>query len=135
MLKKILKVSGIVLLVLILLAFLLPLFFKGKIMTIAREQINDHVNARVDFKDIDISLFRHFPRLGVGLDNLQVVGVDAFSKDTLISAKQLDVALNLFSLFSGSEIKIYSITINQPRIHAIVNADGKANWDISKPDT
>ncbi len=135
MLKKILKISGILLLVLILLAFLIPLFFKGKIMAIAREQTNNHVNARVDFKDIDISLFRHFPRLAVGLNNLQVVGVDAFSKDTLISAKQLDVALNLLSLFSGSGIKIYSITIDQPRIHAIVNADGKANWDISKPDT
>ncbi|MEO6963220.1 MAG: hypothetical protein ABIY90_14690, partial [Puia sp.] len=93
MLKKILKISGILLLVLILLAFLIPLFFKGKIMAIAREQTNNHVNARVDFKDIDISLFRHFPRLAVGLNNLQVVGVDAFSKDTLISAKQLDVAL------------------------------------------
>src|SRR6185437_5635129 len=135
MLKKVLKVSGILLLVLILLAFLIPYFFKGKIMTIVREQINNHVNARVDFEDIDISLFRHFPRLSAGLENLQVVGMDAFSKDTLISARQMDMAIDLFSLFGGSGMKIYSITIDRPRIHAIVNANGKANWDISKPDT
>ncbi len=135
MLKKSFKISGIVLLVLIVLAFLIPLFFKSKIMAVAREQINKHVNAKVDFKDIDISLFRHFPRLAVGLDNLQVVGIDNFSKDTLIAAKQIDVALNLFSLFGNSEMKIYSITVDEPRIHALVNAEGKANWDIAKPDT
>ncbi len=135
MAKKVLKISGIVLLVLIVLAFVLPFFFKGKIMAIAREQINKNVNARVDFKDINLSLFRHFPRLAVGLENLQVIGTDAFSKDTLIAARQIDVAVNLFSLFGGSEMKISSITIDEPRIHAIVHADGKANWDISKPDT
>lgn len=135
MAKKILKISGIVLIVLIVLAFALPFFFKGKIMKIARDQINKNVNARVDFKDIDLSLFRHFPRLAVGLNNLQVIGVGDFSRDTLIAAKQIDVALNLFSLFGGSGMKIYSISVDEPRIHAIVHADGKANWDISKPDT
>ena len=32
-------------------------------------------------------------------------------------------------------MNIYSITMDKPRIHAIVNKEGKANWDISKPDT
>ena len=61
MLKKIGKIAGIVLLVLLLLAFLVPIFFKGKILAIVRKQINDHVNAQVSFKDVDLSLFRHFP--------------------------------------------------------------------------
>ena len=39
------------------------------------------------------------------------------------------------SLFSGSQMKIYSITVDKPRIHALVNKDGKTNWDITKPDT
>ncbi|HEX5024183.1 MAG TPA: AsmA family protein, partial [Agriterribacter sp.] len=135
MMKKVLKITGIVLLVLIVVAFALPFMFKGKIMTIAKTQINKNINAQVDFKDIDISLFRHFPRLAVGLENLQVIGTGDFSKDTLIAAKQIDVALNLMSLFGGSEMTIYSVTIDEPRIHAIVDKDGKANWDITKPDT
>ena len=52
-----------------------------------------------------------------------------------MAARQIDVALNLMSLFSGNQMKIYSITIDEPRIHAIVNKDGKANWDITMPDT
>ncbi|HMH34852.1 MAG TPA: hypothetical protein VK543_17575, partial [Puia sp.] len=112
MLKKIAKISGIVLIVLIALAFTLPFLFKGKIMAIVRTEINKNVNASVDFKDINISLFRHFPRLAVGLERLQVVGTGDFEKDTLIAAKQIDVALNLMSLFGGSDMKIYNVTID-----------------------
>ncbi len=135
MLKKTLKISAILLTVLLAVAFTLPFLFKGKILAIAREQVNKNVRARVDFSDVDISLFRHFPRLAVGLENLQIVGTEAFSKDTLISANRIDVAVNILSLFGGSEISIYSITIDKPRIHAIVNKDGLANWNISLPDT
>jgi hypothetical protein len=135
MVKKILKITGIVVLALIIIAFLLPLLFKGKIMEIAKKEINQNLNARVDFKDVDISFFRHFPHVAAGLENLQVIGTGDFSKDTLLSAKKIDVALNFMSLFGDAEMKIYSITVDNPRIHAIINKDGKANWDITKPDT
>jgi len=135
MLKKTLKISAILLAVLITTAFTVPFLFKGKILAIARKEVNSHIHASVNFSDVDISLFRHFPSLAVGLDNLQVVGTDAFSKDTLVAASRVDVAVNILSLFGGSDINIYSISIYNPRIHAIVNKDGKANWDISQPDT
>src|SRR5450432_4740169 len=135
MLRKTIKVSAIVIVILLALAFTLPLLFKGKILTLAREQVNKNINARVDFSDVDISLFRHFPRLAVGLENLQVVGAESFSQDTLIAASRIDVAVNLFSLFGGSDMNIYSITVDKPRIHVTVHKDGKANWDISRPDT
>lgn len=135
MLKKTLKITAIIMAFLLLLAFSLPFLFKGKILAIARTQINNNINAKVDFSGVDISLFRHFPRLAIGLDNLQVVGKESFVKDTLISANQVDVAINLFSLFGGSNIDIYSINIDKPRIHALVNKEGKANWDIGMPDS
>jgi hypothetical protein len=135
MLKKTLKISAIVLLFFFALAFTLPIIFKSKILAIAREQVNKNINATVNFSDVNISLFRRFPRLAIGLENLQVVGVGSFNKDTLVAASRIDVAVNLFSLFGGSEMNIYNITIDKPRIHALVNKDGKANWDISKPDT
>src|SRR5690348_3570896 len=135
MVKKILKITGIVVLALIISAFLLPLLLKGKIMEIAKKEINQNLNAHVDFKDVDISFFRHFPHVAAGLDNLQIIGTGDFSKDTLLSAKKIDVAFNFMSLFGNTEMKVYSITINNPRIHAIINKDGKANWDITKPDT
>ncbi|OQP62719.1 hypothetical protein A3860_27300 [Niastella vici] len=135
MLKKIAKITGISLAVLIVILFVAPFIFKGKIIAIAKEQINKNINAHVDFKDLNLSFFRHFPRVSVTLENLQVIGTDQFAKDTLISAKEIDVAVNLFSVIGGKNMKIYSVNIDEPRIHALVNKEGKANWDIAKPDT
>ena len=104
-------------------------------MAIAKKEINTNLNAQVDFKDVDISFFRHFPHVAAGLENLQIIGTGDFSKDTLLSAKKIDAALNFMSLFGDAEMKIYSITVDKPRIHAMVNKEGKANWDITKPDT
>ncbi len=135
MLRKILKITGIVLLVLVVVAFAAPFVFKGKIIKIAKEQINKKLTASVDFKDLDISFFRHFPRVSVALSGLQVVGTEEFAKDTLLSAGNIDVALNLMSVIKGSDFKIYSIAVDAPRIHVIVTKDGKANYNIMKPDT
>jgi hypothetical protein len=132
MLRKILKITGISLLVLLVILFTAPYIFKGKIIKIVKREINNNINAKADFKDLDLSFFRRFPRVSVALEGLQVIGVDEFAKDTLISAKEIDVAVNLFSVISGDEMKVYSVSIDEPRIHAIVNKDGKANWDIAK---
>ncbi|WP_276485929.1 AsmA-like C-terminal region-containing protein [Paraflavitalea pollutisoli] len=135
MLKKILKITGISLLVLVVILFTAPFIFKGKIVKIAKEQINKNINAKADFKDVSISFFRRFPRVSLALEGLQVTGLGEFAKDTLISAKEIDVAVNLFSVFSAKDMKVYAINVDEPRIHALVNKDGKANWDIVKPDT
>lgn len=134
-LKKILKITGITLLLLIAVAFAAPFIFKGKIISLVKKEINNSINAKADFKDVSISFFRHFPKVSVALEGLHIVGIDEFEGDTLIAAKEIDASLNLMSIIKGSDYKIYSVNINEPRIHAIVHENGKANWDIAKPDT
>ncbi|MFY0254911.1 AsmA-like C-terminal region-containing protein [Chitinophaga sp. 30R24] len=135
MLKKILKIVGITILVLVLTAVAIPYFFKDKIIAKIKTELNKHLTAHVDFKTVDISLFRHFPRLAVGLEDLQITGTGNFATDTLLSVKQIDVALNLMSVIKGDKMDIYHISLSQPRIHAIISQDGSANWNILQPDT
>lgn len=135
MLKKILKITGISLLVLAVLLFTLPFIFKGKIIRIVKTQINKNINAKVDFTDVSVSFFRHFPRVSASIDNMSIVGLAPFRGDTLLSTKEADLALNLWSVIKGDEMQIHSVTIKQPRIFALVNKEGQANWDIMKPDT
>jgi len=134
-LKKTLKITGIVLLFLIGFLFAAPYLFKSQIVSFVKKQINNSLNAKVDFKDVDLSFFRHFPKVAVALDQLQVVGVHEFSEDTLIAAKRIDAAVNIMSVIKGENMNIYSVEIDEPRIHAIVNKEGKANWDIVKTDS
>ncbi|HYC29117.1 MAG TPA: AsmA family protein, partial [Chitinophagaceae bacterium] len=133
--KKILKITAFTLLFLIALAFAAPFIFKAQILSLAKKEINKSINAKADFTDISISFFRDFPKVSVALEGLSVVGINDFEGDTLIAAKEIDAALNFMSVIKGSDYRIYSVAINEPRIHAIVHKDGKANWDISKPDT
>jgi hypothetical protein len=133
--KKLLKYAGLGLLSLLILAFLLPILFKGKIVTLVKSEINKSINAKVDFKDVSLSLFRHFPKLSIGLEAISVEGVNEFKGDTLLSAQRFDASVNLMSLFGGKEMKIYGLYLQSPRIHALVNKEGKANWEIAKNDT
>lgn len=135
MINKILKITGITLLSLIVIAFAAPYLFKSQIVNFVKKKVNENINAKVDFKDVDISFFRHFPKVAVALDNLQVIGTGVFAADTLVSAERIDAALNIMSVIKGKNMTIYSVTAESPRIHAIVNKDSLVNWDIMKPDT
>ncbi|MFT3675025.1 MAG: AsmA family protein [Chitinophagaceae bacterium] len=130
--KKFLKITGITLLVLLALAFLIPIIFKKQITELVKKEINKSLTAKVDFTDVSLSLFRHFPKVSIGLNDLTVVGTGVFSKDTLISAKSLDVSANLISVIKAKDIKVSGIYIESPRIHALVTKEGQANWDIAK---
>jgi AsmA-like C-terminal region len=132
--SKILKITGITLLVLISFVCAAPWLFKGKIIHLIKAQVNRDLRANVNFSDVDISLFRNFPKIAIGLDNLQVTCVGEFQGDTLITAKQFDIACDIGSLISGDSIKVYSITVNEPRFHALIHKDGHSNWNIMRPD-
>ncbi len=134
-LKKVLKITGITLLVLIVLAFTIPLIFKKQITRLVKKEINKSVNAKVDFSDVSLSLFRRFPKVSITLSDVSVVGVNEFANDTLIYTPQADASANLFSVIKGKNIKVFGVFLESPRIHAWVNKEGKANWDIAKADT
>lgn len=114
----------------------LPIVFKGKIVEIVKQQANENLNAKVQFdNDIELSLFRNFPAFTLGISNLSVTGINEFEGDTLIALKKFSATIDIMSVIKGDQIKIRSIMLDQPNVHALVLKDGKANWDIAKPST
>ncbi len=134
-LKKTFKIILIILLALIGFAFAAPYLFKNQIVALVKKEINKNINAKVDFKDVDISFFRHFPKVAVALNGLNVTGSGNFIADTLIAAKRVDATLDIMSVIKAENMNIYSVFIDEPKIHAIVNKQGFANWNIIKIDT
>ena len=59
--KKILKWSGIVFLLLLITLISLPFIFKDKLVEVFKTEMNNSVNAKVDFGDFDLTLFSSFP--------------------------------------------------------------------------
>jgi len=132
--SKILKITGITLLVLITFIGTAPWLFKGKITRLITTQVNKNLRAHLNFTGADISLFRNFPKITIGLDNLQVTCVGEFQGDTLLTAKRFDIACTPGSLMFGDSIQIYSILLNQPRFHGLVHKNGHSNWNIMKSE-
>ncbi len=129
--KKTLTILGAILGSLILLIILVPLLFKGPIERKVKQEINNMVNATIDYQSFSLSLIRSFPDLRIGLEGLTVVGVNQFANDTLLAVNNFSVEVDLMSALSEN-IQINAIKIDQPKLHAIVLADSTANWDIMK---
>ena len=130
--KKVLKITGLTLLTLIVLAFLIPIVFKKQVQALVKREINKQLNATVDFKDVKLSLFRHFPKATITIKGLTIIGKDDFTKDTLISADKIDMTAGLFSVLKGKDIKVYAVYLQSPRIHLLTNRFGRSNYDIAK---
>ncbi len=133
--KKILTISSIVIAVLLLIIIVLPFIFKDKIISIVKQEINNTLNAKVDWESVSFTLFKSFPDFKLELKSFYVKGINEFDKDTLAQIDNFALTINLFSVIKGDNYEIKSIELNKPRINAIVLKDGKANWDITKPST
>ena len=132
--KKFLKIAGIILLVVLIALITLPFLFKGKIVEFVKKEINQTVNANVDFDKIGLNFFRSFPDASVSLDNLKITGTDEFENDTLFLAKSLSATINLKSLFGDSGYEITKILADRACLRAHVLESGKANWNIMKEE-
>ena len=131
--KKVLKIAGITLGVLLILILVLPFAFQGKIEKLVKQEGNKMLNAQFDFSALDISLIRNFPSASITLEDFWLKGASEFQNDTLIQAGELTAAVNLFSLFGNSGYDISKIIIEDTKVKAIVLENGHPNWDVMKP--
>lgn len=136
MLKKILKIVGIVLLLLVISAFAIPYFFKDQIKAKILTSINEKVDAKVTFVDADLSLFRNFPNASVSIEKLSIINKAPFEGDTLVAFDELNLKMSIKELFKGDNepVNIYGISSKNGLINIIFNKDGIGNYDIALID-
>lgn len=132
MIKKIgLSLLGLFALIVVA-AVVLPIIYKDKIVQLVKDEANKNLNATLNFGEFDITLIKSFPNFTLSIHDLSVAGVDDFRGDTLLSTSTFAVTLDVMSVIKGEQIGIRAITLQDPRIHALVLKNGKANWDIAK---
>jgi hypothetical protein len=132
-LKKILIIISITIVAIFLILLVTPILFKGKILNIAKTELNKMLEAQVDFSDLKLSFIRNFPNAYVALENLTVTGKGGFEGETLVAFKNFSVTVDIKSVIKMDNIRVKSILLDQARINAHIAEDGKANWDIMKP--
>ena len=133
MVKKILKWTGIVLLVLIIALAAAPFLFKDKIKSMVVKAINDQVDATVAFEDVNLSLFKSFPKASVTIDKLSVINKAPFAGDTLVYMGELNLNMLVKELFNkeGEPMNLESISTKDGIVNILFNKDGVGNFDIA----
>lgn len=130
--KKILKWTGIAVLLVVLALILIPYFFKDEIKEMVVNEVSATLNADFTLEDFDLTFFSTFPNMTVELDGVKVQGIDQFKDITLAEITQLQAKVGFWSVISGDQIEIEAIHIVEPKFDVRVLQDGTANYDIVK---
>lgn len=131
--KKILKILGIILGIVILFLVLAPLLFKGTLEDLLKKNINENLNATVTWEALDLSLFSSFPDAAIVLKNFSVVNNAPFEGDTLASGARLKIDMGITQLFKSGDqpIKVEALQLDEALINIKVDSLGRANYDIA----
>ena len=136
MLKKILKITGIVLLVLIISLVSIPFLFKDKIKQMVITSINQNLDATVAFEDIDLSLLKSFPKANVTIDKLSIINKAPFAGDTLLYSGEVNLKMSVKELFKGEgeAMNIESFYSKDAKVNILFDKNGLGNFDIALKD-
>ncbi|MFZ1807362.1 MAG: AsmA-like C-terminal region-containing protein [Cyclobacteriaceae bacterium] len=133
--KKVLIGFGVILILFVATAIIVPILFKDDIKAAIDKEIANSVNADVifDVDNFDLTLFKNFPNATAVIRELGVFNRAPFDGVPLFVVEQLEIEVNLKELLFGDELRLKGITLVRPQINIRVLADGKANWDITYP--
>jgi AsmA protein len=135
--KKLKKYAVILLCVLLLmLGFMIvfPMVFKSKFAGIVKSASARALKTEMNFSEIEVSFFTHFPRLTVTLTGFTLKSSPPFSGDTLIRARDISFGIDLWSVISGP-VKITRVYLNRADILMQYNEKGATSFDVYNSTT
>lgn len=135
--KKLFKITGISLLIIIALLAAAPFIFQSQIKDMVRNFINNNVNANVEFTDVDLNFFSSFPKASVSVSELKIKNFEPFKDETLATVKALSFEMSVNELFKNADeepVVINTIIVDEAFINLKTNTQGETNYDIAKKD-
>jgi uncharacterized protein involved in outer membrane biogenesis len=137
--KKALIIIGIIFVILLAAAFILPVVFKDDIKAAIDKELAKSINADVVYEadNFSLTLFKNFPNITAEVRDLGVINREPFAGEILFAAENVQVEVNLKDVLFGDQLRLKGITLVRPVINVNVLADGRANYDIAiaSPDT
>ena len=133
--KKIFWGLGVVVLLIVAVLVAAPFFLESKIGDIIKNNVNNNVNATLDFSKADLSLFSNFPNAEVSLEDVVLLNKAPFEGDTLFASKKVALAMGIGELFKGQDepIGIKSLTVDGASVNVTIDKEENASFDIAVP--
>lgn len=127
---KILKITGISFLTFLVLMIILPILFAGTITEKVKVLANKNLEGELNFKDSELSFFKHFPSLTLTLKDFSLNGSKPFKEESLLSASEIGFGINLWALIVDKRTEIDNVFLDKAKINIQVNKNGEANFNI-----
>ena len=123
--KRILKIVGIAVAILVVILIVLPFLinvnsFRPKLQTTATEALGRQVKVG----NLGLSLLTG----SVTADNISIADDPAFGTAPFVTAKSLKVGVEMLPLITSKELHVTGITLEEPEITMLKAADGKWNF-------
>ena len=133
--KKLFKILGVSILVIFLILVSVPFLFKDKISAEVQKALDKNLDAKVLFnpEKVSLSLISNFPNFSFGIEDFGLINKEPFEGDTLLYARKFELIVDFMSVVGGGQINIKKILLDQASINVLVLADGRANYNITKP--
>jgi len=134
--KKSFLIVGIVLLVFVAILVAAPFVFEAQLKDLVKKGVNNNLNAEVEFRDLDLTLFRSFPQATLVLKDVSVINKAPFTGDTLALSEEILLKMSIKELFKGSSEpkKIDEFKLNNAFVNIKVDSLGNNNYDIAIKD-
>ncbi|MDR7208157.1 AsmA-like C-terminal region-containing protein [Flavobacterium piscis] len=129
---KIAKYIGITFAVILGLLFLTPIIFADKIKEQIKKTANEKLSAELNYSDVSLSFFHHFPSLTLTLNDLSLNGSAPYKNEKFITAKEVSFGINVASLIFSKDVEIDQIYLLDSFINVKVNPKGEANYNVYK---
>ena len=96
--KKILKITGLLLLLVLGVLIAVPFFLEAKIGDLIKNNVNKNINATLDFSEVNLSLLRSFPQAELRIQNLYLLTKGSYEGDTLFKSKSISLEMGIKEL-------------------------------------
>ncbi|WP_289061580.1 AsmA-like C-terminal region-containing protein [uncultured Zobellia sp.] len=133
--KKIIRIIGVIVLLIVGVLIAAPFFLESKIGDIIKNNVNNNVNATLDFSEADLSLFSSFPNAEVSLEDVVLLNKAPFEGDTLFASKKVALSMGIGELFKGQDepIGVRSLTVDGALVKVTIDKEENASFDIAIP--
>ena len=124
--KKFLTIIGIVVVVLLLIAIILPhVIDVNHFKPTIESQIGDALGRKVQIGNIELAIFSG----GVAVDDVVISDDPAFSSTPFLQAKEVKVGVALLPLIFSQKLEVSSFTVTDPQVSLLRSASG--TWNFS----
>lgn len=132
MIKKLSKILGVLLLLIICVLIAAPFFLESKIDTIVKNYADNNLNADLSFEDINLSLIKSFPNAEIHVEAFKIVNRAPFKDETFATAKDLSFKMPITELLKSSEepLTVNEIIAEELLLTLKTNTNGTNNYDL-----